>query len=55
MVPAWLLGDLSAATARDFIAYISETPEESCSTASDGHRIYADGVEQTFGAEHEDG
>jgi len=51
LVPCWRLGDRSARTAYHFVRDLASRLSNRIQLTSDGHRAYADAVEEAFGSE----
>jgi IS1 family transposase len=51
LVPSWLVGDRSGATAIEFVCDLSKRLANRAQVTSDGHRAYLEAVEAGFGAD----
>lgn len=51
LIISYMLGDRGAATARDFMEDLAGRIANRIQLTTDGHRVYADAVEQAFGSE----
>ncbi len=51
LIISYMLGDRGAATARDFMEDVAGRIANRIQLTTDGHRVYADAVEQAFGSE----
>lgn len=51
LVPSWLVGERTLEDARAFVADLAERLANRVQLTTDGHRMYLDAVESTFGAD----
>src|SRR5271169_1410384 len=51
LVPSWLVGDRSGATAIEFVCDLSKRLTNRVQVTSDGHRAYLEAIEAGFGAD----
>jgi IS1 family transposase len=49
LIISYMLGDRGASTARDFMQDVAGRISNRIQLTTDGHRVYADAVEQAFG------